>query len=83
MIVKLTKDQFDYLNCSLSEQREILEFPLKEEGSFVFIEVDNDRADKIRDWAMDEQLRIGFDINYELTIEGKILEGIIDAFFQG
>lgn len=38
-------------------------------------------ADEIRDWASDELQRKGFDINYELTPEGKMLEELIDLFY--
>lgn len=84
MIVKLNKNQFDYLSYSLSEEHEVLKSKLKltrKENHLVIIEVDENTADEIRDWASDELQRKGFDINYELTAEGKILEGLIDAFY--
>jgi hypothetical protein len=43
--------------------------------------VDEDIADEIRDWASEELQKKGFDIDYELTPEGKILEELIDAFY--
>lgn len=52
-------------------------------GQFIFIQIGEDAADEIRDWVMDKQAQIGFDINYELTPEGKILEELIDAFYIG
>ena len=84
MIVKLKKDQFEYLSYCLSEEQELLRFKLKEvsqENQFVHIEIDEKTADEIRDWASDELQRKGFDINYELTPEGKILEELIDLFY--
>lgn len=84
MIVKLNKNQFDYLSYSLSEEQEILRLKLKEvgkENQFVLLEVDEETADEIRDWASDELQRKGFDINYELTSEGKILEELVDLFY--
>lgn len=84
MIVKLTKNQFDYLSYSLSEEREALSLKLRQvskESPFIIIKVDENTADEIRDWASDELQRKGFDINYELTPEGKILEELIDLFY--
>ncbi|SEA68482.1 hypothetical protein SAMN05192529_1493 [Arachidicoccus rhizosphaerae] len=84
MIVKLNKNQFDYLSYSLSEKQEVLKLKLKEiskENQFVLIEIDEEMADEIRDWASDELQRKGFGINYELTSEGKILEELIDLFY--
>jgi len=83
-MVKLNKNQFDYLSYSLSEEQEKLRLKLKEvskEYQFVVLEIDEATADEIRDWASDELQRKGFDINYELTSEGKILEELIDLFY--
>lgn len=85
MIVKLNKNQFDYLSYSLSEEQEALRLKLKEvskeNNQFVLIEIDEETADEIRDWASDELQRKGFDITYELTSEGKIIEELIDLFY--
>ncbi len=83
MIVKLTKNQFDYLDYSLSEQEGALRTRLQinKENQFVLIELDEETADEIRDWAMDKQVQVGFDENYELTSEGTILEELVDAFY--
>lgn len=86
MIIKLSKNQFDYLNYCLSEGHEVLISKLKfikKENSFVFIDIDEAVATDIRDWAMNKQVQAGFDINYELTPEGKILEELIDLFYTG
>ncbi len=85
MIVKLKKNLFDYLDYNLSEEQEVLrlKFQVKKEGQSIFIEVDNGAADEVRDWAMNKQIQIGFDVNYELNSEGKILEELIDAFYIG
>lgn len=83
LIVKLNKNQFDYLSDALSEEQEVLRLKLdiRDEGHSIIIEVDEDTADEIRDWASLELQKKGFDINYELTNDGKILEELIDAFF--
>ncbi|WP_425637962.1 hypothetical protein ACPUEN_00920 [Algoriphagus yeomjeoni] len=83
MIVKLNRNQYDYLDYSLSEQQPDLKLKLqnRKEDKFVFVEVDEDVADEIRDWAGEELQKKGFDLDYELTSEGKILEELIDAFY--
>lgn len=86
MIVKLSKNQFDYLGYSLSEEQEVLRLKLREirkENQSVTIEVDEATADEIRDWANAKLQEKGFDENYELTPEGKILEELVDAFYIG
>jgi hypothetical protein len=83
MIVKLNKKQFNYLSENLSEEL-ILELKPKQvnqEKQFVFVEVDDDMVDEINDWAEEELQRKGFDLNYELTPEGELLEDLIDAFY--
>ncbi|MDH5826432.1 hypothetical protein [Sphingobacterium faecium] len=83
MIIKLNKNQFDYMIYSLSEEQELLRLKLKkvsQENKFISIEIDEETADEIRDWASDELQRNGFDISYDLTPEGEILEELIDLF---
>jgi len=84
MIVKLNKNQFDYLSYGLSEEQEALRLRLKQvnkENQFFIIDIDEETADEIREWASDGLQRKGFDINYELTPEGKIFEELIDLFY--
>ncbi len=83
MIVKLSRSQFHYLNNSLPEKRPDLKSKLqiRKEDHFVFVEVDEDVADEIRDWAGEELQTKGFAPNYELTSKGRILEELIDAFY--
>lgn len=84
MIIKLNKNQFDYLSYSLAEEHEALRLRLKQinkENQFIIIEIDEETADEIRDWAGDKLQRKGFNINYELTSEGKVLEKLIDLFY--
>ena len=50
--------------------------------SFVTIENDEECANEIRDWMMDTQMQIGFDINYALTSDSRLLEELIDVFIQ-
>ncbi len=83
MIIKLNKNQFDYLSNSLSEKT-LLRLKLKQvgkENQIVIMEIEENFADEIRDWASDELQKKGFDLNYELTSEGKLLEELIDTFY--
>ena len=50
--------------------------------SFVTIENDEECANEIRDWMMDTQMQIGFDINYALTSDSRLLEELIDVFYK-
>lgn len=83
MTVKLTKKQFDYLSYSFSEKQENVrpKLQIEKEDVFFYVNVDETSADEIRDWANEELQKKGFDINYKLTYEGKILEELIDAFY--
>ena len=86
MIVKLTTKQFDYLIYSFTEEQDALRFKLmqnRKDNQLVVMEVDEDVADEIRDWASNELQKKGFDIDYELTDEGEILEELIDIFYIG
>lgn len=82
MVITLNKKQFDYLNDSLLEKQELIKMRLQviEESRHTLIEIDEDTADEIRDWANEELQRKGFDINYALTKEGEMLESLIDIF---
>lgn len=83
MIISLTEKQFDYLENNIKNQEQLnIDWHVKRKNKFVIVEVDDDIVDEIRDWAMDKQVQIGFDGNYELNLEGEILEEIIDAFYM-
>ncbi len=83
MIVKLNKKQFDYLNDSLIKMQESLKLKLYivDKAQYILIETNEETADEIRDWANEELQKKGFNIDYDLTNEGKILESLIDSFY--
>jgi hypothetical protein len=82
MIIFLTEEQLNYLDDNIKNQEEFnFEWNVKRDNQSITIEIDDDIVDEIRDWAMDKQVEVGFNIDYELNSEGKILEGIIDAFY--
>jgi hypothetical protein len=84
MIIKLNKKQLDYLIYSLTIEQEILKSKLQiEEDNHSFIvRIDEDTADEIRDLVGEQLQKKGFDSNYELTQDGKMLEELIDVFYK-
>lgn len=83
MVIKLTQQQFDYLKNNFLNKKGWQKLPLhiKKESQIIFIEIGDNAADEIRDWAIDKQSQNGFDEDYELNREGVILEELIDIFF--
>ncbi|MEO6284516.1 MAG: hypothetical protein ABIN80_07845 [Dyadobacter sp.] len=84
MKVKLKKEEFDYLNYSLLAGNEDLysKLQLSVRGTLFLIDVSDDIVDDLHEWAMEELQRNGFDINYDLTYEGKILQGLVDRLYS-
>ncbi len=82
MNIKLTVKQFDCIKNILAEDIGSFGIKLnfKKKDKYIFLEIENDKVDQIRDLAMEKQVEIGFDMNYELTSDGKILDEIIDLF---
>ena len=76
MKIKLTKEQFDYLNTNLLLQD--FDALLSVNDQFLYLKIDISNVDFFRDWASDQLQKVGFDINYDLTNEGKLLEDFID-----
>lgn len=52
---------------------------LSSDGSAV-IRLSRNSAEKFRETFTNELAKVGFDENYDLTAEGRILEGLIDFF---
>ena len=84
MIIKLNRDQMDYLNDNLFENREdlILKLKINKVGNCFWIELDNVTSNEIRDWANLQLQYRGFDANYELTEVGEILDKLIDTLLE-
>jgi hypothetical protein len=84
MRINLSEKQYEYLHAHIPENLKHLTNLFKEEsvntGSTV--DVQEDIANEIRDWAMERQQKVGFDINYRLTSEGQLLQELIDLFFE-
>lgn len=86
MKVDLKEEQFYFLIDSLSKKEALLSFlnksVLSKDGNKVLIEMDEVKADEIRDYCIEKLQESGFDLKYELTAEGKMLEDLIDKFYS-
>jgi len=84
MRISLSETQHKYLLAYIPEHLKHLINKSHETGAnTVFdLDVENDVADEIRDWALERQNKVGFEINYQLTSEGQLLQEFIDLFFQ-
>ena len=82
--VKLYTKQFEYIVSELSIERKDLTpyFKGSRKGDKITIELDEDTADEIRDWAGEKLQKVGFDKDYNLTAEGKILEELTDLLYS-
>jgi len=73
MKIKLSKIEFDYL---LKHQKISSDMIIKE--SDVIVDFEEDYLIDLHDWVNDQLQLRGFDENYELNDEGKILDNLID-----
>lgn len=81
MVIKLTHDQFKYFNQKLKIERPDL-FKFVIPGASRPIVIESNVVCEIRDW-LGEKLQVeGFDNSYELNQEGKIIEELIDLFYE-
>lgn len=81
--VKLNNKEYSYIHKAkfLDENyRKLFSFPQKENTDYV-LKFSEDQVDELRDLCGEQLQVVGFDENYELTEEGKILESLIDKFF--
>jgi hypothetical protein len=78
MKVKFSKKEIDFLKNTFPLGKNDFNFFIITDES---IELNKNLANKIRDWAGEKQQMIGYDENYELTEDGKILESIIDKLY--
>jgi hypothetical protein len=84
MTIKLAETEREYLVTVVlknhSSLMNIIEQSTKEKGKFL-IDIDNVLADEIRDLCSEQLQKSGFDENYNLNEEGKMLEKLIDIFY--
>lgn len=82
--IKLSKEEYEFLiKFLLKDHKNISEkiAVKKVTDNSVFVLIDDDWADEIRELAGDE-VALHFDKNYELTKTGRILESVIDKFYK-
>ena len=83
-VVKINKSNLDFLIQALAEKKPELANTLKIaiKDYKVTFEIDPEQADEIRDWVEEEIQKVGYDENYELNQEGKILQELSDKFYS-
>ncbi len=90
MDIRLTKEEFDYAASapfiSESFRKEIVDGAQKHsQGGVgreqVVVKVTEDTADEIRSLCEDQLNIAGFNIDYTLNSEGKILNSLLDKLF--
>jgi hypothetical protein len=83
MKITLTKTEKHYcLNSDFLPDNYIsaISSAIQEEDLYV-VTVLEEEADEIRDFCSEKLQLVGFDKDYSPTIEGRILESLIDKFF--
>jgi len=75
MKVKLKKEELEYLKSTFFSDS------VDDLGN-TYIDLSENYIDEIRDWASERQQMVGFDEDYNLNDEGKLLESIIDKLHQ-
>lgn len=84
MIIRLTETEREFLATIVlknnSSLMKIIEQSTKDKGKYL-IDIDSVLADEIRDLCSERLQISGFDEDYNLNDEGKILENLIDIFY--
>lgn len=82
MIIKLRSELLGYLNHNWGNGQNDFENHCRvdfyDKTKSAIIDLDDDMVDLICDWANEQLVVKGFDGNYELNSEGKILDEIVD-----
>jgi hypothetical protein len=84
--IRLTRSQVGYLTEATFlpvSNEQLLEDLRFEDGDSAVILVADDVVEDVRSALTNEVARIGFDSNYDLTTEGRLLEELIDCFAVG
>lgn len=72
---------FDYLNINIIESLDLSLNSVLTDDSYYDVEFSDEEAEIIRDKAGQLLQLKGFDLEYNLTKDGEILEEIIDIFY--
>ncbi|WP_434111520.1 hypothetical protein [Methylocaldum sp. GT1TLB] len=82
--IELSRTEMDYL-CSAgfleSQQIDTLRAVAQSSDVGVVLRLPRDSVEEFRDAFTEQLAKVGFDENYDLTPEGKMLEDLIDRFF--
>ena len=81
MIIKLDTRQYNFLKETLGKDRAEL-FVYLSNGNGFILEVKDEIAIEFRDWVGEKLQKEGFDENYELNENGKILEQLEDLLYS-
>ncbi len=73
MKIKLSKKEYDYL----LKYKKISSDMVAQESSII-VEFEEDYLIDLHDWVNDQLQVTGFDKDYELNNEGKILDNLVD-----
>ena len=80
--IRLSRAEFDYLRSAdflAPSLVETLQLGVAS-NSVVVLTLSRDQTEEFRDAFTDRLARVGFNERYETTLEGQMLEGLIDCF---
>jgi len=84
MQIKLASEEVSYLLRNRFLNPDLLSFVEKAERitpSTSVLNVTPCEADRFRDAFAEQMQKVGFDADYKPTVEGQILESLVDRFF--
>ena len=83
MKVKLTSLEYEYIQSNFFIDKIDLIKSIKSEkfDNKVILNLPDEIAEEIREWACEKLPIVGFNEDYELNSEGKILDNFIDKFY--
>jgi hypothetical protein len=83
VIIQLSHDEISYLSA-MPELELLHQALLHADSTFahgVAVMLSRDLIEKCRETLTDRLGKVGFDENYEVTSEGKMIENLIDRFY--
>lgn len=81
MNIKLNKSHFSIIEKYLKEERPDLYQNIYLNLQSVYTDMDEDSLIDIHDWCVEKLQIVGFDENWELNEEGKVIDELIDIFY--
>ncbi len=81
--IKVERTEFDFMRSNTAFLEKLKSIKWTELNSHYYCTVAEDQADDLRDICGEQLQIVGFDKEYNLTNEGRILESLIDKFFVG